>query len=78
MKLSYWYAPRIDDSDAYSIRTRTKKQALEALEYFYGSYGPVRKVTIEYQDGFDLMLACMSEGRGYWETLSMVSDEAQS
>jgi hypothetical protein len=83
MKLSYWYAPRIDDSDAYSIRARTKKQALEDLEDAYGQFGSVRKVTVEYQDGFDLMMQCMSEGRGYWEIFSQaplldrISDKIQ-
>jgi hypothetical protein len=31
MRLAYWYAPCLNDSDAYSIRTKTKREALAEL-----------------------------------------------
>lgn len=95
MKLTYWKADCLTDSDCYSIRTRTRREALEALhseglvkayggfakresveaahergvevDYWELRYGPLRKVTVEYESGFDLMEMCMSEGRGFWE-----------
>jgi hypothetical protein len=72
MKLSYWYAPMLEDSNCYSIRTRTKKEAVQAKADHWDpkAYGPVRKVTIEYVDGFDLMEECSVEGRHWWEHTS--------
>jgi hypothetical protein len=70
MKLSYWVANRLDDSRVYSIRTKTKKEALAALEEsgIPRSFGPVHRVTVEYYDAFDLMQSCMCEMHGYWES----------
>ena len=59
------------DSAAYSIRTRTKKQAVAQLEALpkdssYGltrsDYGELIKVTVDYTNGFDLIRQCLSEG----------------
>ena len=69
MKLTYWYSRCPDDSNAYSVRERTKKAALAALAtptYDRGSWLVPVKVTVEYQDAFDLMQACMAGG-GWWE-----------
>jgi hypothetical protein len=30
-------------------------------------FGPVKKVSFEYRDAFDLMSECLGEGGGYWE-----------
>jgi len=72
MQLSYWISPCLNDSSAYSIRAKTKKEVVaqmkERNEEADGCrYGPVKKVTIEYKDAFDLMLACSDESRGWWE-----------
>lgn len=68
MKLTYWVCRCIDDSDAYSIRDKTKKAAVARREE-YGAEGfePVKKVTVEYLDAFDLMNECTTEGRLWWE-----------
>lgn len=65
MKLTYWYAPKIGDSDCYSVRAKTKKEAERIREEFGGAeeYDTVRKNTVEYKDGFDLLDQCMAEGR---------------
>ena len=75
MKLTYWYAQCLTDSDCYSIRERTKKAAMaEIAERSEGDtqwgedhFGPLQKVTVEYNDGFELMWLCAGEGRFYWE-----------
>jgi hypothetical protein len=74
MKLTYWVAKCENDSDAYSIRERTKKAAVakrvEMVEQTYGresDYGPVKKVEVEYRDAFDLMELCSDESHHHWE-----------
>lgn len=77
MKLTFWYAACLNDSDCYSIRAKTLKECrkLVALhgeedgaEVDSGDWhsrsrfeNPV-KVIIEYRDGFDLMCQCCDEG----------------
>jgi len=77
MKLTYWIARCTSDSEAYSIRERTKKAAKERLAKaaqteieWRTHYGPLHKVTVEYADGFDLLKQCSEEGRGWWESTS--------
>ena len=69
MKLTYWIAECLNDSSAYNIRCTTKREVKERLADHYDpdGYGPVRKVTVEYNNAFDLMQVCLGEGRGYWE-----------
>lgn len=67
MKVSYWYAQCLNDSQSYSIRCRTKKEALAARKGREKEFGPVIKVEVEYSDGFDLLTNCMGEHGGYWE-----------
>jgi hypothetical protein len=70
MKLTYWVANRLNDSQDYNIRAPTKREALAELHsggWNPEDYGPVHKVTVEYIDGFDLMEQCLSEDGGHWE-----------
>lgn len=80
MKLTYWISECLSDSHAYNIRARRRKDVVAALEAegigpeggrspgpYSIEYGPVRKVEVEYKDGFDLMQMCLSEGSGSWE-----------
>jgi hypothetical protein len=68
MKLTYWIADCLDDSDVYSIRERTKKECAARRQVLgEQGYGKPRKVTVEYSDGFDLLNQCTCEGRQYWE-----------
>lgn len=59
MKLSYWYAPLLTDSNCMSIRKRRKKDVIAELAAMAPRerrrYGSVRKIVIEYADGFDLL-----------------------
>jgi len=67
MKLTYWYAEHLTDSDCYSIRERTKKAALaRKAEDDFNRYGPVVKVIVDYSDGFDLLTQATGEG-GIWQ-----------
>ena len=77
MKLTYWTAPCLNDSDAYSLRYKTRKEAVQKLRECIAEndgdacdagLGPVRRVTIEYRDAFDLLLECSDESRMWWET----------
>ena len=69
MRLTYWYSRCPHDSDAYSVRTRTKRKATELVQQAYQSedWEAPRKVTIEYQDAHDLMEMCSLEGHHHWE-----------
>jgi len=67
MKLTYWCAPCLNDSECYSIRAKTKREAVEMVKLYKASggtrYGTIRKVTVEYASGFELLDQCLSEGR---------------
>jgi hypothetical protein len=65
MKLRYWVCRCLDDSEAYNIRSKTKKEAKARRE----EAGPERfsapyKVELEYKDGFDLADSLLGEGKG--------------
>lgn len=66
MKLTYWYIEHENDSNCYSIRTRTKKRALELANEHWDNtayvIANVRKVTVHYDNAFDLMKQCVGEG----------------
>lgn len=70
MKLTYWIAVCLDDSEVYNIRAKTKKEVNEQLARVWGRYGKARKVEVEYSDSFDLLVQCTSEGRAYWERMT--------
>ena len=69
MKLTYWMAECLDDSAVYNIRERTKREAKTKLAsgYSASTFGPIRKVEIEYSDGFELVWLCLNESGAYWE-----------
>lgn len=62
MKLVYWFAPCIDDRPSYSIRERTRRAAKQAVAAQPESYGPVRKIVVQYKDAFDLLTTVLGEG----------------
>ena len=75
MKLTYWYAQCLEDSDVYSVRTKTKREAVARRRELnddtfpgHDSYGPVIKVTVEYWNAFDLMEMCSQEDHHDWES----------
>mgnify|MGYP003139258249 CR=1 FL=1 len=68
MKLTYWKVQHQKDHDNYSIRVKTKKEAIKQLQkedegdysnldnYIdYDGNIEIIKYVIEYDDGFDLM-----------------------
>ena len=69
MRLTYWIAEHQTDSHCYSIRCRTKRETKQQLSEIHNpeDFGPIRKVSVEYKDSFDLMDSCMNENKGYWE-----------
>lgn len=75
-KLTYWTAPRLDDSDCYSLIGRTKKAVQKELadimqeqkdSPWKASFGPIEKRVITYKDAFDLFdwISSESGGRAY-------------
>jgi len=68
MKLTYWACEHLSDSQAYAIRTKTKREAVarrnEENSEGYELYGPPIKVVMEYDNAFDLMTDCLSENTG--------------
>ena len=68
MRLTYWYCRHKTDSNAYSIRAKTKRDAeTQRNEAGAEFYEKARRVTVEYRDGFDLMMQCSDESRNWWE-----------
>lgn len=70
MKLTYWIAENERDHRCYSIRAKTKKAVMEELAQAWNPthYSKPRKVTVEYLDGFDLVMQCLDgEGAGDFE-----------
>lgn len=62
MKLTYWVAESIPNGPAYSIRTRTRREAVALSSQRPGHYGPVFKVVVEYRDALDLVDQALGEG----------------
>ncbi len=64
MKVTYWVCSQDFDSTAYNIRAKTKKQAtlLRSQVHKSEKYSKPFKVTIEYDDAFDLLTRCLGEG----------------
>jgi hypothetical protein len=63
--LTYWYCECKDDADAYSIITKTKKEALAQREERGTDRfeAPIKK-TLFYKDAFDLFNWATGEGGG--------------
>lgn len=73
MKLTYWYAKHLTDSDCYSIIGRTKKAALEEVaranewrDAVGGerNFAPPEKRVVHYASAFDLLDQATQEGGG--------------
>lgn len=67
LKLKYWVAHCIGDSDAYSIRTKTKKECESVRSHAPGSFKEPKLVEVEYDSGFDLVEMTLGPDRGFWE-----------
>ena len=70
MKLVYWVAPCLDDSSAYNIRAKTRKEAKRLLaQHLSGgggvTYGEVQRHEVHYKDGFDLVDQALGDGNLY-------------
>jgi len=61
MTLTYWTAESLVDDNCYSIRTKTRREAV-AIRGTGEGYGPVTKVVVEYENAFDLLTKCLDEG----------------
>lgn len=86
MKLTYWIAECLDDSHAYNVRSKRRKDVKARLtadgfvwtetnwrghqdNYYLArgdgwsrKYGPITKVTVEYDSAFDLVCQALQEG----------------
>lgn len=64
MKCSYWYARIETDAECYSIRAKSKKEALDQLKFLdHHRFGPLVKVTVEGPSLFKILAEALSEGR---------------
>jgi hypothetical protein len=66
MKLTYWCCQCIGDSEVYSIRAKSKKEALR-LRGIHGEeyYGLPIKQVVNYNNALDLLDLCLGECRAY-------------
>ena len=71
MKLTYWKIQEHNDSNVYSIRAKTKKEAIKLYNEDwnkdgYKAWGEkfayVEKIVIHYDDAFDLVDKILREG----------------
>jgi len=70
MKLTYWIAKQENDHTCYDVRAKTRKECSRLVSELHNAkyYGKPEKVTVEYEDAFDLMIECRGhEDSGYWE-----------
>ncbi len=63
MKLTYFVAECLDESDQMfnlrALRKRDLKRTLDTLDSSCAStFGPIKKVIVEYSSGFDLLEKC--------------------
>jgi hypothetical protein len=65
--LTYWIAEVKDDNSCYNIRGRRKKDIVNNQFYDPRYYETPRKVTVEYDDAFDLVKQCLQAGGAHWE-----------
>ena len=72
MKVTYWVC-KCWDSEAYTIRTRTKKEAMEIRQAAGNQHALPIKVTLEYRDAFDLLNECLGEDRACMLLISKTS-----
>jgi len=70
MKLTYWYAQNLSDSNSYSIRTKTLTQCKAERAGQEEDFAPPVKVTVEYRDGFHLMKQISGEGGNIDEAIA--------
>ena len=62
MKTQYWYARILTDSDVYSIRTKSKKEALRLIkELDHHRFGPLVKVHVEGRSLFEILKEALGE-----------------
>jgi len=79
-KLTYWKMNCVDDSDCYSLRFRTKREAMAAWNAYQAerpfdgagqgllNFEPPYKVEHEYEGGaFGLMMDLTGESRNGWD-----------
>lgn len=71
MKLTYWYCQHLADSDVYSIRTKTRREAVALRAEIPADYSEPVKVSVEYDNAFDLMQLCSEEDNHWWEAIAL-------
>lgn len=71
MTLTYWLSVSHNDP-TYNLRAKTKRELIEEVRnYGYEpgdeNYATPIRVSVEYQDGLDLLNKCLCEGGASWE-----------
>lgn len=69
--LTYWVCENLDDSKAYNLRARTRREVV-AMRAEYGvnaeRFSKPFKVEMQYRDAFDLVARVLGEGGGEYES----------
>lgn len=76
MKLTYWIS-ECECASVYNIRRETKKAVIAELFRLendlvqdISDYSEPRKVTLEYDNAFDLLELCSNESHHWWESVN--------
>lgn len=69
--LTYWHAEHRNDSQAYAIRTRTKREAVALKAIYPEAYGEIHKVSVDYFSPLDLLVQATEEGALGWESIAV-------
>jgi hypothetical protein len=63
VKTSYWYSRCETDSDAYSIREKSKRKAQRHIrDLDHHTWGPLVRVTVEGRSLFEILREALGEG----------------
>ena len=64
MKLTYWYCRNKIDTNAYSIRAKTRREAIDqiACDEDAFDYDALVEISVEYDSCLDLVRQCLGEG----------------
>ena len=70
MKLTYWYCRNLWDDNKYSIRTKTKKEAVDQRGSDHDGFAKPVKVVVLFDNPLHLVKECM------WDEVTTAETDA--